>query len=297
MKRQTAEGRIELKKGFTLIELLVVVSIIGLLSSVVLAALSGARNKGSIAAVQEFSMANYHGLGDRLLWWYGFNDSSAGSTADLGGNSAMTGTLVGSPARTSVSYTGSAGSALVLTGTPQKVTVPNVTLPVGSNGMTLSAWVLISDTGYDPAIIEFGSQFEFAIGPDVSCRASMYDNWSSNTLDGATNLCDSKWHNVTVTVGNKASTGSTTQKIYIDGRVDGTFTVSSPCTCSLSINVSSPITLTNAIGWDNGGGWVGTSAYGKFTIDDVMEFSGAMPLSEAQKLYAMGAAEHGIALK
>ena len=42
-----------MKKGFTLIELLVVIAIISLLSSIILASLSSARNKGGNAAIKE----------------------------------------------------------------------------------------------------------------------------------------------------------------------------------------------------------------------------------------------------
>lgn len=53
-------------KGFTLIELLVVIAIIGILSSVVLASLNTARNKGTDAAIKA-NMANVRAQGEM---WY-----------------------------------------------------------------------------------------------------------------------------------------------------------------------------------------------------------------------------------
>lgn len=65
------------EKGFTLIELLVVIAIIGILSSVVLASLSAARNKGNNAKIK----AQLSGLRAAAEIYYS-NQNSYGTASD-----------------------------------------------------------------------------------------------------------------------------------------------------------------------------------------------------------------------
>jgi prepilin-type N-terminal cleavage/methylation domain-containing protein len=77
-------------KGFTLIELLVVISVISLLSSVILASLNSARNKGKDAVVRE-SLIQYRNL---LLLEFSdkgaYTDLTSGSGAWWGDTSGCT---------------------------------------------------------------------------------------------------------------------------------------------------------------------------------------------------------------
>lgn len=80
-----------LEKGFTLIELLVVIAIIGILSSVVLASLSTARNKGNDAKVQ----AQLGGIRSTAEVLYSNTGTAYGTAASAVDCSSVSGALSG----------------------------------------------------------------------------------------------------------------------------------------------------------------------------------------------------------
>jgi prepilin-type N-terminal cleavage/methylation domain-containing protein len=66
-------------KGFTLVELLVVISIVGLLSSVVLASLGTARDKGRVAAGQQAQGSIHRAYGSDAVAYFDFDGDALGS--------------------------------------------------------------------------------------------------------------------------------------------------------------------------------------------------------------------------
>jgi prepilin-type N-terminal cleavage/methylation domain-containing protein len=73
-------------RGFTLIELLVVISIIGVLSSIVLVSLKGAREKATVGAGLQFDSSNYHAFGADAVAIYNFDDGILNPLTDTSGN-------------------------------------------------------------------------------------------------------------------------------------------------------------------------------------------------------------------
>ncbi len=82
-----------MKRGFTLIELLVVIAIIGILSSVVLASLNTARDKGADAAIR----ANLGGAQAQSELFFDTNNNSYYSNATTGNICHSSGLVNGIP--------------------------------------------------------------------------------------------------------------------------------------------------------------------------------------------------------
>ena len=104
------------KRGFTLIELLVVIAIIGILTSVVLASLNSARDKGGDAAVK----ANLSNLRSQAALYYDEHDNSYGpntGTSCTTTGSVFADTRVAAQLDAAVKASGGGSSATCANGT------------------------------------------------------------------------------------------------------------------------------------------------------------------------------------
>jgi prepilin-type N-terminal cleavage/methylation domain-containing protein len=279
-------------KGFTLIELLVVISIIGLLSSVVLAALSTAKDRGRVAGGQRFSTHSYRTLGDEAVAYYKFDEGSGAVVNDTWGSNN------GSIVNGSWTASGMLNSAIYLpAGIDSYVNIPASSTFDPTPELTIMAWVkldsvvsrqtLITEAWgscchYDKMVaIEAGRIYFYACARASACGGTAGE---TNSLIGIT---AGKWHHIAVT----AKEGQR-PNFYIDGilRNDSSSTIQ----YSVVDKHSGQKVTIGAMPPAGGTGTYLQRLAGY--IDELGVYKKSFGLAQIQEYYAITAPKYGIAV-
>ena len=254
-------------------------------------ALNGARQKGQLASVIEFADNNYHVLGANVLLSMNFNETDSTPPIDSTGNYS-TSALIKHSTNTPFSDNGSsfddtsgsyAFDVSPVTGTINIPSSSGITSSVSFNASaaTSNAYIFYFQANFNVPGAGTGSTglgtqyFPNSVGCYFPVGAVTYN----------ASLGNNQWHNITCVYDNKSNTLS----MYVDGKLTGT-----PSSTSFNgtlISGSSKI----GIGHPPSGTFSGSSFSG--LIDNLQIFSNSLLASQVQKLYAMGVAQHGIALK
>ena len=284
------------RAGFTLIELLVVISIIALLSSVILAALNGARDKGRVASAIEFADYNYHKLGVNTLLSMNFDECPASNLnctmqpVDSTGNYSISpsGTTIphssNTPFGSGSSFDNSSGSyQFNMTPVAGTINIPS------SSGMTTSVWYNITNPIMSSILLFATVNMNFdGSGVGLGQMVTQYNqNNVQCSLNGITvtyNISsgDNKWHNITCALDQ----ASNSLGMYFDGKLIG-----SPVHTSFTFSL---VSASNPIG-------IGHSPFfglnSNALIDNVQIFTDSLTASAAKEIYAEGLAEHQFATR
>ncbi len=297
-------------RGFTLVELLVTISIIGLLSSIVLASVVGVRDQASVGAGETFSANVHTSLFSNAVVYFDF-DGANGSNLDTIYNSGYGsgGSCTGSkPICLGSSASFPTDTSLYKRGNNLEVTPSGATNPfrwfdgasadianaIRGLSFTYSTWykpVNCSDAATRSCLL-IANTSNGLIGDNGAVLRAIFD--AGNNIVGVDTQIDgvSTITNVNVKNGQWAHFAfsvkkNTNSNVAIALYINGTMVMNNP---SLAIGTNTAGGGRFVIGGDAG------SVYAGGFFDDSALFSQTLLTSDVQKLYLAGLPEHPLAL-
>lgn len=219
------------KRGFTLIELLTVISILGLISSVVLANIQNSREKAKKAAGAQFHASTQHILGAETEGAWEFDAGPYGETPttleDSSGN-GHTGQVYGGVTYDINTYNNQ-GFSLNFDGTTGYITGTGIDTATSNSGKTLSVWVYPSTLVGSRSLFTTGSSaltqcdsFGMSLGSLGKLQTVSTKSASASTLPLTANV----WQHVAMVYRTDGVV-----ETYINGKYSGSVTSAGTNNC------------------------------------------------------------------
>ena len=274
--------------GFTIIELLLVISIIGLLSSIVMVSLKGARESAKLASAKLFSANIKHALGAYILGEWNFDDGNPTIATDSSGN-GLNAIIVGysvdnnSFEKKGITTSGGAGPLKYIGG----LSVPSGKYDIKSGSITIESWLKPLTTGnlnfafasrHNPSwtVLDwhFGYNSVDKIAGGVTRDIGGMPNvcwlaYNVSDLTGDKVIAANKWNHVALTY--QALTGEL--NIYINGKKAGQTAACGPG----NIINSAGFLFSAAATYDT-----------NISVDQIRIYDSSLNLSQIQQNYARG---------
>lgn len=254
-----------------------------MLASVVLVALSSAKDKAVIGSALQFATTNYHALGAGALAIYNFDEAS-GNALDISGNNntaVLNCIAADGTCRSKDTPNASTNSFGLLTHPSGGGSYMTATLNGRVNQLTqftLSAWIKPTTIANYEAIANVTDGFSRLAYFDVRSGGLLVQRGNCDSSSDLTPVQAGKWQQITLTYNGS------TLALYINGKFIKNPAMSGSC------NSGTPTLI-----------YIGTTSAGNDTfgglIDDVAVYTQALSDAQIGHMYAMTAGDHGLAIK